>query len=93
MAGAVPRQIYIVSAWVVDANGTFNFIDGYPKQFDSKRYNDDIQKTYRRADGDMSEAWGAMCKVDNRLVQTVTLTTIEGAFVDGKTMGELAPEV
>ena len=93
MAEAVPREIYIVSAFIVDANGTFNFISGYPKTFDSARYDNDIKKTFRRADGDMSEVWGAMCKVDTRLVQTVMLSTVGGSLLGLKTTGELAPEV
>ena len=67
------RQIFIVDATVVDSNGTFNHLSGYPKVFDSRSYNGDIDKAQRRAEGDMSEAWGAMCKVDTRQIQTVTL--------------------
>ena len=87
------RQIFIVDAYIVDANGTFNNIQGYPKRFDSRSYNDDIEKTQRRAEGDMSDAWGAMCKVDTRQVQTVTLTTADGFQVERKTMGALADPV
>lgn len=81
------RQIFIVDAMVVDSNGTFNHINGYPKQFDSRSYGDDIDKTQRRAEGDMSEAWGAMCKVDTRQIQTVTLETVDGFQLDRKTCG------
>ena len=81
------RQIFIVEAFVVDANGTFNYISGYPKRFDSRSYDDDIGKTQRRAEGDMSEAWGAMCKVDTRQIQTVTLETVDGFQLDRKSTG------
>ena len=81
------RQIFIVDAMVVDSNGTFNRIQGYPKQFDSRSYGDDIDKTQRRAEGDMSETWGAMCKIDTRQIQTVTLSTADGFQLDKKTMG------
>ena len=81
------RQIFIVDAMVVDSNGTFNHIQGYPKQFDSRSYGDDIDKTQRRAEGDMSEAWGAMCKIDTRLVQTVVLYTVDGFQLDRKSSG------
>ena len=81
------RQIFIVDAMVVDSNGTFNHIQGYPKQFDSRSYGDDIDKTKRRAEGDMSEAWGAMCKIDTRQVQTVTLSTVDGFQLEKRTMG------
>ena len=81
------RQIFIVDAMVVDSNGTFNHIQGYPKQFDSRSYGDDIDKTKRRAEGDMSEVWGGMCKIDTRLVQTVVLYTVDGFQLDRKTCG------
>ena len=81
------RQIFIVDAMVVDSNGTFNHVQGYPKQFDSRSYGDDIDKAQRRAEGDMSEAWGAMCKIDTRQVQTVVLYTADGFQLDRKTCG------
>lgn len=86
------RQIFIVDAHVVDANGTFNYVNGYPKTFDSRGYNDDIDKTQRRAEGDMSEAWGAMCKVDTRQIQTVSLSTVDGFQIEKKTMGRFPNE-
>ena len=86
------RQIFIVNAYVVDANGTFNNISGYPKTFDSRSYNNDIDKAQRRAEGDASEAWGAMCKVDTRKVQTVTVTSIDGFQIFRKTVGNLYEE-
>ena len=82
------RQIFIVDARIVDANGTFNHISGYPKIFDSRSYQDDIPKARRRAEGDMSEAWGAMCKVDTRQVQTVTLETMDGFLLEKKSSGD-----
>ena len=87
------RQIFIVDAMVVDSNGTFNHITDYPKRFDSNSYGGDIAKTRRRAEGDMSEAWGAMCKRDDRKLQSVTLSTVEGFFIESKTTGwEAEPE-
>ena len=86
------RQIFIVDAHIVDANGTFNYLEGYPKRFDSRNYQGDIDKAQRRAEGDMSEAWGAMCKIDTRQIQTVTLTTADGFQLDRKTMGAFPEE-
>lgn len=86
------RQIFIVDAHIVDANGTFNYISGYPKRFDSNSYDNDIDKTQRRAEGDMSETWGAMCKVDTRQIQTVTLSTVDGFQIERKTMGQFIEE-
>jgi len=87
----IARQIFVVDATVVDANGTFNHLSGYPKLFDSKNYENDIDKARRRADGDMSEAYGAMCKVDSRQLQTVILMTADGAMLDAKHLGAIAP--
>lgn len=84
------RQIYIVDAQIVDANGTFNKLTGYPKLFDSRNYDNDIEKAKRRAEGDMSEAYGAMCKVDTRQLQTVILMTADGAVLDRKFIGRIA---
>lgn len=81
------RQIFIVDAHIVDANGTFNYKNGYPKTFDSNSYGGDIDKAKRRAEGDMSEAWGEMCKVDTRQIQTVSLTTVDGFQLEKRTMG------
>ena len=86
------RQIFIVDAHIVDANGTFNYLEGYPKRFDSRSYQGDVDKAQRRAEGDMSEAWGAMCKIDTRQIQTVTLTTVDGFQLDRKTMGAFLAE-
>ena len=86
------RQIYIVDAIVVDANGTFNHLPNYPKLFDSRSYDGDIDKAQRRAEGDMSEAWGAMCKVDTRQIQTVTLMSADGFQLEKKTMGKFPEE-
>ena len=86
------REIVIVEAHIVDANGTFNYLNGYPKTFDSKNYQGDIEKTRRRAEGDMSEVWGAMCKVDTRMIQTVTLSLVDGYQLEKRTMGEFTVE-
>lgn len=81
------REIYIVTAYIVDANGTFNFLAGYPKTFDSKNYSGDIEKAWRRAEGEFSECWGSMCKRDDRMIQTVILQTVNGTQMDYKTSG------
>ena len=82
------RQIFIVDAHIVDANGTFTYLEGYPKTFDSKNYSGDAEKAQKRAEGDMSEQWGKMCKVDTRQIQTVTLSTVDGFLIERKTMGK-----
>lgn len=84
------RQIFIVNAYVVDANGTFNNLSGYPKTFDSRSYDNDIDKAQRRAVGDMSECYGAMCKRDDRQLQTVEVTTADGFQVEKRSIGKIA---
>ena len=61
-------QIYTVNAWVVDANGVYNTLSGYPKNFNSNNYSGDVEKTYQRAMGDLYEVFGAFCKRDDRLI-------------------------
>ena len=82
------RNIFTVSAYIVDANGTKNYLSGYPKDFDSNNYQGDIAKARKRADGDFSDVWGAFCKRDDRQIQTVTLTNIFGEQLDHKSMGK-----
>lgn len=84
------RNIFIVDAHIVDANGAFHYIDGYPKSFDSKNYSDDVDKAKKRAEGDASEQWGTMCKQDTRLVQTVTMSDVFGNVFIRHSMGDFA---
>ena len=60
------RGIYIVDAFLVDENGTFGRLDGYPKQIDSKNYDGDVDKARRRAEGYFSKVWGQFCDRDDR---------------------------
>jgi len=82
------RNIFLVDARIADANGAFTHLEGYPKTFDSKHYGDDVDKTKRRAEGDMSTTWGQMCKVDTRQVQVVTLEDMFGNLIEKKSTGD-----
>lgn len=73
------REIFELQAKVVDANGTYNNLTGYPVAFDSKNYGDDIEKTQRRAEGAWHEVIGAMMKRDDRQVQMAMLIRISDA--------------
>ena len=84
------RQIFTVTAQIVDANGTFNPLSGYPKVFDSRHYDNDIGKTQLRASGAFAEAYGAMCKADTRQLQTVILMTADGFVLEKKSIGAIA---
>lgn len=85
------RVIYVVDAKIVDANGTYNTLSGYPKLFDSRSYGNDAEKTLQRAKGEFHEVFGAMCKRDDRQMQTVILMTADGRTVDRQTIGAVAP--
>ena len=85
------RQIFEVYAKVVDANGSYNTLSGYPKVFDSHAYNDDIDKALKRATGEFAETWGAFCKRDDRQLQLVLLLSADGYIIDKKAVGTIAP--
>ena len=88
------RNIFTVDAWIIDANGTYNKLSGYPKNFDSRSYDGDTDKAFKRAMGDFSEVWGAFCKRDDRKMQTVILLQANGQIMDRKSMGHIEePEV
>lgn len=84
------RAIYEVYAKIVDANGSYNTLSGYPKCFDSRSYNNDIDKTLLRATGSFHKAVSDMCSVDTRQQQTVILMASDGFIVDRWTYGEVA---
>ena len=86
------RAIYEVYAKVVDANGAYNTLSGYPKVFDQRTYSGDIAKTLQRAKGEFHDTFGAMCKRDDRQLQTVVLMTAAGQVIDRQTIGAIAPD-
>jgi len=63
------REIYEVTAKIIDANGTFNTLSGYPKTFDSRSYSNDLDKAYKRAEGEWHSAMSAMSTRDDRPLQ------------------------
>lgn len=81
------RNIFRVDAFIVDATGAYHGQDGYPKNFDSKNYQDDVNKAYKRADGDAMSVWASFCTQDSRIIQTVTLSDISGNLIYKKSMG------
>lgn len=81
------RNIFTVNAWIIDSNGTYNTLSGYPKNFDSRTYDGDTEKALKRAQGDFSEVFSAFCKRDDRLMQTVVLYQANGQLIDRKSLG------
>jgi hypothetical protein len=84
------RQIYEVYAKVVDSTGAYNTLSGYPKVFDSRSYDNDIDKTLKRATGEFADTWGAFCKRDDHQLQMVLLMTASGYVIDKKCLGDIA---
>jgi len=84
----MPRQIYRISAWVIDSNGTYSEITVDPGIYDSRSYGNDPGKAYYRAEGKASEVWSEMCKADTRQVQTVLITDAKGFPLYTKTRGD-----
>lgn len=84
------RQIFEVYAKVVDSSGAYNTLSGYPKVFDSKNYNNDIDKTLMRATGEFATTWGQLCLREDRQLQMVMLMTADGFVIDKKVIGAIA---
>ena len=63
------NEIFVVNAYIVDANGTFHVLDNYPKTFNSTGYGNDVAKAKKRAEGEWHEVMGAFDKQDTRKVQ------------------------
>jgi len=86
------QNIFTVNAWIVDSNGTFNYLSGYPKAFNSKNYNNDADKALRRAKADFHTTIGTLCTRDDRQLQTVTLQDMYGNMVESPfSTGDLPP--
>ena len=86
------RQIFEVYAKIVDSTGAYNTLSGYPKSFDSRNYDNDIDKTFLRATGEYHDTFGAMCKRDDRQLQTVLLMTADGVILNHDSIGAIAED-
>ena len=87
----IQRDIFVVNAYIVDANGTFNSLSGYPKAFDSKHYDNDVDKALMRANSDFHEVLGAMYKADTRQVQVAEIMQMSNGMIIGlQKIGTLA---
>lgn len=87
------QEIFVVNACVVDANGAFNNVSGYPKTFKSVSYDNDIEKARQRAIGDWHEVMGGFAKRDDRQVQYANVIAMSnGSVVENGMYGGL-PEL
>ena len=86
------REIYEVQANIIDANGTYSKLSGYPKSFDSKNYDNDCDKTRQRAYGQYYDALGDMCKRDDRQLQCAYLIRVsDGLQIEKSIIGAISP--
>ena len=75
------QEIFVVHAQIVDANGTFNELSGYPKAFKSTAYDNNIDKAKQRALGDFYDVMGAFGKRDDRQVQTAFVVQVSNGLI------------
>lgn len=85
------REIYEVHMTVVDANGTLT-IDpsGYPKSVDSRSYDNDLEKTLKRAKGMLGTIETAMSTQDTREIQYGYIVRVsDGMQIEKRLFGKL----
>lgn len=89
------REIYEVTAKVVDSNGTYNNLTGYPQSFDSRQNNNDLDKTRNKAYSafDAAGSAGYTAAASGRPLTIVSLVRISDGFqIDKKCIGAM-PEL
>lgn len=85
------REIYEVYAKVVDANGAYNTLSGYPKVFDSHSYSDDCDKARNRAYGEYHSTLGTMYTRDDRQKQiAMIIRANDGLQIEKTDIGAIA---
>lgn len=85
------REIYEVYAKIVDANGTYNTLTGYPKAFDSKLYDNDVEKARKRAYAEWHNTLGTMGTRDDRELQIAMIIRVsDGLQIAMEKIGALA---
>ena len=87
----IKREIYEVYAKIVDANGAYNTLSGYPKAFDSHQFNDDCDKAKNRAYAEYYTALGAIAARDDRQKQfAMIIRANDGVQIEKKDFGAIA---
>lgn len=85
------REIYEVTAKIVDANGNYSTASGFPKAFDSMSYNNDVTKARNRAYSAFHTILGTMYSVDSRQEQLAMIYRIsDGVQEIVERVGDLA---
>lgn len=86
------REIYEVTAKVVDANNAYNNLTGYPKSFDSHQNSDDLNKTFAKASASYHEAVSAgyTAMASGRPLTVVSLLRIsDGQQLEKEKIGKI----
>lgn len=87
------REIFQVTAQVVDANGTWSMLSGYPKNFDSRSYQGDIEKARQRAVGDWHGVMQDFSTKDTRQLQLAQVIQLSnGAVIQNDYIGGFPSE-
>lgn len=93
------RTILTVNATQVvtsqsNPRGIISTVSGYPKNFDSRSYNDDVELTMKKAKADYFNRLGIMYDDTNanRIMQTVTLEAANGKQILHESIGGFTAE-
>ena len=85
------RDIYEVYAKVVDANGAYNTLSGYPKVYDSHQNNDDCEKARQKAYGEYYTVLGTMYNRTDRQCQiAMIIRANDGVQIEKTCIGKIA---
>ena len=85
------REIYEVYAQIVDANGNFADLSGYPKVVDSKNYDNDTERAKMRAYSYWHDALAKMGVRDDRQLQFATIIRVnDGQQIALECFGRIA---
>ena len=87
------REIFEVYAKIVDSNGAYSTLSGYPKSFDTNNYDGDLEKTTNRAYSEWYAALSAMGKRDDRQIQfAMIIRASDGLQIECKKYGGFPPD-
>ena len=85
------REIFEVYAKVIDANGAYNTLSGYPKVFDSHQNGDDIEKARSKAYGEYHTVLGTMYNRFDRQQQiAMIIRASDGLQIEKVNLGTVA---
>ena len=85
------REIYEVYAKVVDANGAYNTLSGYPKVYDSHQNDDDCEKARQKAYGEYHSVLGSMYpRTDRQCQVAMIIRANDGMQIEKACIGKIA---